>query len=153
MPITYVSGDPLLTYAQILAFGHNAKGRTESGIFETHLLYQYPAAFATFGKSCRSEKIKTGSLWMWRESQPGLGFMVVRESSVGATRLRYVEAIVLGLARDFQREGIRSIAIAPLGDSLEWPTFKPVLDYWLGHSALSCVVYEKYLPGIAAENK
>jgi hypothetical protein len=151
MPITYVSGDPLLTDAQILAFGHNVKGRTESGIFETLLLNHYPAAFATFGKNCRGGKIKTGSLWIWRESQPALGFMVVRESSVGATRLRYVEAVALGLARDFRLEGILSIAIAPLGDSLEWPTFKPVLDYWLDQSALSCVVYERYVPGIKAE--
>ena len=151
MPITYVSGDPLLTNAQILAFGHNAKGRTELGIFETLLLNRYPAAFATFGKSCRSGKIKTGGLWIWRETRPALGFMVVRESSVGATRLRYVEAIALGLARDFHLDGIRSIAIAPLGDSQEWPMLKPVLDYWLGQSALSCVIYEQYLPGIKAE--
>jgi hypothetical protein len=151
MPITYVSGDPLLTHAQVLAFGSNAKGRTESGVFETLLLNRYPAAFATFGKNCRGGKIKTGSLWIWRETRPTLGFMVVRESSVGATRLRYVEAIALGLARDFRLEGIRSIAIAPLGDSLEWPTFRPVLDYWLGQSALPCVVYEQYMPGIEAE--
>jgi hypothetical protein len=151
MPITYLSGDPLLTRAQVLAFGHNAKGRTESGILETILLNRYPAAFATFGKNCRGGKIKAGSLWVWRESQPALGFMVVRESSVGATRLRYVEAIALGLARDFRLEGIRSIAIAPLGDSLEWPAFKPVLDYWLGQSALTCLVYEQYAAGVAAE--
>jgi hypothetical protein len=55
MPITYVSGDPLLTQAQILAFGHNVKGRTESGVFETLLLDRYPAAFATYSKSCRSQ--------------------------------------------------------------------------------------------------
>lgn len=151
MPVTYLSGDPLLTRAQVLAFGHNAKCRTESGIFETILLDRYPAAFATFGKNCRGGKIRAGSLWVWRESQPALGFMVVRESSVGATRLRYVEAIALGLARDFRLEGIRSIAIAPLGDSLEWPAFKPVLDYWLGQSALTCLVYEQYAAGVAAE--
>jgi hypothetical protein len=151
MSITYVSGDPLLTQSQILAFGHNAKGRTEVGIFETLLLNRYPAAFATFGKNCRSGKIKAGSLWIWRETQPALGFMVVRESAVGATRLRYVEAIALGLARDFRLEGIHSIAIAPLGDSLEWPTFKPVLDYWLGQCTLPCVVYERYVPGMYGE--
>ena len=69
MPITYVSGDPLLTRAQSLAFGHNAKGRSELGALEIILLHHYPAAFATYGKNCRSGRIKAGGLWTWRESQ------------------------------------------------------------------------------------
>jgi hypothetical protein len=152
MPVTYVSGDPLLTRMQLLAFGHNQRGRTELGAFETALFTQQPAAFATFSKQCRSQRIKAGQMWLWRESQPMLGFMVIRASSVGATRVRYVEAIALTLARDYQREGLRSVAFAPLGTREEWPHLKPVLEYWLGPSALTCVVYEQYLPGVAAED-
>lgn len=151
MPTTYVSGDPLLTSAQILAFGHNVRGRTELGALETELLNRYPAAFASYSKQCRSGRIKTGQLWIWRESQPMLGFMVVRESSVGATRVRFVESVALNLARDYQREGIHSIAIAPPGSREEWPNLKPVLELWLGRAALPCYVYEQYLPGIKAE--
>lgn len=151
MPITYVSGDPLLTRAQVLAFGHNALGRTELGALATLLLNHYPAAFATYQKRCRAEKIKSGTLWLWRETQPILAFMVVRDSSVGAARMRYVENIVLTLARDFHRESITSVAIAPFWDSLEWSTFKPIFDYWLGNSSLPCEIYEWYLPGIKVE--
>lgn len=152
MPIQYVSGDPLLTSAQVLAFGHNARGRLELGALETILHHHFPAAFSTYSKRCRAGKIKAGTLWLWRESRPMLGFMVVRDSPVGATRLRYVENVVLMLARDFQREAITSIAVAPFWDNLEWPTLKPVFDYWLGKAALACVVYERYLPGTAAES-
>ncbi len=151
MPVTYVSADPLLTHAQVLAFGHNARGRPQLGTLEVLLLNRYPAAFATYSKRCRAEKIKSGTLWLWRETQPYLGFMVVRDSSVGATRLRYVENIVLTLARDFRRESITSLAIAPFWDSLEWTTFKPIFDYWLGNSALPCVVYEQYVAGVKGE--
>ena len=45
MPVSYVSGDPLLTCAQVLAFGHNARGRTEPGEFDTALMSRCPAAF------------------------------------------------------------------------------------------------------------
>lgn len=151
MPITYLAGDPLLTGAQVLAFGHNARGRAELGALETELLQRYPAAFAAYGKQCRSGRIKAGQLWLWHESQPVLGFMVVRESSVGATRVRFVEAVALNLARDYAREGIRSIAIAPPGSREEWPNLKPVLEHWLGRAALPCYVYEQYLPGVQAE--
>ncbi len=151
MPLSFVTGDPLLTHCQILAFGHNAKGRTELGHLETVLHNLYPAAFATYGKQCRNDRIKTGTMWVWREGQPALGFMTVRESAVGATRLRYVESVLLTLVRDYRLQNIHSIAIAPLGSSEEWPALKPVLTYWLNQCPFPCVVYEQYLPGIAAE--
>lgn len=151
MPLTFVTGDPLRTRAQWLAFGSNALGRTETGALASELLRRYPAAFASYGKQCRRKRIQTGTLWTWRESQPRLGFMVVRASPVGATRLRYVENIALSLARDYRRDNIASIAIAPLGSRSEWPHIKPVLTRWLNNLELECVVYEDYVPGVAAE--
>lgn len=142
MPLTYLSGDPLLTNAQTLAFGHNAKGRTEVGVLETHLFDLYPAAFATYRKQCRSGRIKAGGLWLWRESQPHLAFMIVRESSVGTTRLRFVESVLMTIARDHRLYGLSSLAIAPLVDRETWPSLKPVVDYWLGASPLPVMVYE-----------
>lgn len=151
MTITYLSGDPVLTQTQVLAFGHNALGRSEMGALETELFTRYPAAFATFGKHCRSGRIKAGQMWLWRETQPMLGFMVVRASPVGATRLRYVEDIALTLARDYLLDNIRSIAIAPLGSSEEWPHLQPVLAHWLEPASLPCYVYKQYLPDVQAE--
>jgi len=151
MPVTYVTGDPLLTHAQVLAFGYNAKGRTEVGAFETHLLDLYPSAFATFGKQCRSERIKPGTFWVWRESVPQLAFMVVRESSVGATRMRFVETVVMTLARDYRLYNITSMALARLSGSEEWPALKLVVDYWLKTCPLPVVVYDGYARGITAE--
>jgi hypothetical protein len=152
MPITYVSGDPLLTHAQTLAFGHNAKGRSELGALETVLLNYYPAAFATYGKNCRSKRIKPGTLWTWRESLPNLAFLVVRETSVGATRPRFVEAAIMTLARDYRLYNLTSVAIAPLANNLEWMALKPVIDYWLRSSPLPVTVYERYVPGVAVES-
>jgi hypothetical protein len=151
MPITYVSGDPLLTRAQTLAFGHNVTGRTELGLLETRLLQQFPAAFATYGKQCRGGRIKTGSLWMWRESTPLLGFMVVRESSVGATRLRYIDSIALQIAREYRLFGLTSLAIAPLTGKEEWPSIKPVFEQWLAKCPLPVVIYERYEAGVFGE--
>jgi len=152
MPLTYVTGDPLLTRAQVLAFGHNAKGRTETGALETRLLDLYPAAFATYGKLCRSERIRPGGFWVWRESIPNLAFMVVRESSVGATRVRFVESVVMTLARDYRLHGINSLALVRPCDGEEWPAIKQVVDYWLRSCPIPIVVYEGYEPGVRAES-
>jgi hypothetical protein len=151
MPLTYTSGDPLLTRAQILCFGHNARARVEVGALPTRLLDLYPAAFATYRKQCLNRRIKPGAFWIWRESQPALGFLVIRESSVGATRVRFVESVVMTLARDYRLHGLTSLALAPLGDPLEWDALRPVVDHWLSRCPLPVVVYEQYIPGVVGE--
>jgi hypothetical protein len=151
MPVFYVSGDPLLTHSQVLAFGHNARGRTQSGKFDTALMSRYPAAFSLFRKQCRKDRIRPGTIWFWRESLPALGFMVVRESSSSATRLRHVQSAILTLARDYRLERVESLAIAPLGNQYEWPEIRQLVDTWLGKSPFPVVVYDSYLPGVQAD--
>lgn len=151
MALRFVSGDPLLTGAQVLAFGTNAAGRTENTPLQMALLNRFPAAFATFGKACRANRIQTGTLWLWRETTPALGFMVVRETAVGATRLRYVESAVMTLARDYRLDNIRSVALAGLGRADEWAILKEPIVHWLSRSSLPVVVYADYVPGVKAE--
>lgn len=143
MPITIVTGDPLTTQAQTLAFGFNAKGRVEVGGLETRLYDAYPSAFASFRKQCNSGRIKPGMLWMWRESQFNLLFLVVRESSVGMTRMRYVENTLMTIARDYPLYGLTSIALAALGTKEEWVLLRPVVDYWLKMCPLPVTVYDE----------
>lgn len=142
MSLTYTSGDPLLTDAQVLAFGHNLRGRTELDTLQTALMQKYPTAFSAYTRMCRSGRIKAGEYFLWRESKPMLMFMVVRESSVGATRFRFVQSAVMAVAQQYRLEGTQSLAIAPLGTSLEWMEIKPTLNYWLGGLSLSVTAYD-----------
>lgn len=142
MPITTVTGDPMQTEAQTLAFGFNALGRIEVGGLETRLYDAYPAAFASYRKQCNSGRIKPGMLWMWREAQINLLFLVVRESSVGMTRMRFVENAVMTIARDYPLYGLSSIALAPLGSREEWDLLRPVVEYWLNACPLPVTVYQ-----------
>jgi hypothetical protein len=151
MALTFVSGDPLLTRAHFLAFGHNARGRTETGSFDMALMQHYPAPFSTYQRRCRQDKHKAGTLWLWYESNPGLAFLTVRESSVGATRLRYVQAVLMNIARDYRLHGLQTLAIAPLGSAFERAEINLLCETWLTKIALPVVVYTDYLPGIQAE--
>ena len=69
-------------------------------------------------------------------TRPTLAFLVVRETPVGATRLRYVESVVMALARDYKIDNLRSLALAPLGADHEAEGIREVLDRWLAKSAL-----------------
>jgi hypothetical protein len=153
MPVIYVSGDPLQTSAQTLAFGYNVEGKTEVGALGIALLTRYPAAFSSFNRQARSGQIKTGGYWIWRDSKPQLMFLAVRQTAVGATRMRFVESVVMTLARDYRMELLSSLAIAPLTDTREWTAMRPLIDHWLGGSGLSVVVYDRYVPNVRAEEK
>ncbi len=147
MSLPFAQGDPLLTSLQTLAFDTNLRGRAEVTPLHTALLDRYPAAFATFGKDARADRLKPGQVWIWRESHPWLCFLIVRESPVGSTRLRYVEAAALTLARDYRLYGLTSLAIAPLGTAAEWPALRAVLELQFGRSVLPVTIYERDLLG------
>lgn len=150
MPIQFDSGNPLDTPLHTLAFGYNAQGRMESTPLATQLHDRYPTAFASFAKHCRAGKIRPGMCWLWSESQPRLLFMVVRETPVGATRLRYVDAALLLIARDHALYGLESLAIAPLGTLTEWPDIAPLLSTWLQPGPLPCVAH---IPRLASPDR
>jgi hypothetical protein len=151
MPIHYVNGDPSLTRAQTLAVSHNAKGRTEMGDFHTHLMRLYPTAFSSYTTRCRKGRVSTGEYDLWRDSTPRLMFLVVRDSAVSATRLRYIQSVAMALVRDYRLEGITSLAIAPLGQPHEWGEIKQVLETWLSRLPLPVIVYDCYQTGVRAD--
>ncbi|NWG18377.1 MAG: hypothetical protein HXY41_17270 [Chloroflexi bacterium] len=152
MPLITISGDPLLSQMQTLGFGFNARAGMEVGALETRLIDRYPAAFSAYRKLCHSGRIKPGAIWIWRESRPYLAFLVIRESAQGSTRLRFLEAAMMALARDYRLYGLESLALTPLGSREEWPLLKPVVEYWLSACPLPVTLYEQYMPGVAGED-
>lgn len=151
MTLKLVTGDPLLTQMPYLAVGHNARGRSELGDFETALAQKSPAALASYTRKARRGKIKPGTLWFWSEAQPKLIFLSIRDSAVGATRLRYVQSVLITLARDYSLYNIQGVALAPLGNAYEQPEILKLLEMWLAPSPLPIVAYTAYLQGVQAD--
>ncbi|GAB4575505.1 MAG: hypothetical protein Kow0077_27350 [Anaerolineae bacterium] len=147
MSIQYVQGDILLTTARVLCVDFNARGQPEATALHTRLAYDYPAAFAAFRKHTRNNGVKPGTWWLWREATPWLGLLIVRETSSGASRLRYVEAAAQQLLMAASLEGVTRIALQMPGTPPEWPSLREPLDFWLKPARLQVVVYEGHLPG------
>jgi hypothetical protein len=141
MPITFLDGDFMHTDSPALAFGHNARGRTELGTLETRLMLAYPSAFAAYVRRARADKHKGGSVWLWQEGKRQLLFLTVRDSSVGATRLRYVQHVALTLARDYALFNLKELALAPLGNAYERAEINKVLHTWFAPSKLVVWAY------------
>jgi hypothetical protein len=131
MPLLYTDADFLQSPAQVLAFGHNARARPELGELETRLFYAFPSAFAAYQRQARRGTLQGGSIWWWHQPDCRLAFLIVRDSSVGATRLRHVQNVLLSLMREHSLLNLQSIAIAPLGSPQERPEIDRLLEVWL----------------------
>ena len=151
MALITVSGDPLLTDCQVLAFGYNARGQSESRDEQIHLAQNFPAMFSVFKRQARKGKIKSGVVWNWNETTPHFSFWVIRESPFGATRIRYVQSIAMSFVRDYQLYDIRSLALIRPGTPTEYEEFEPILNQWLDPLPIPVVLYETYIKGVKAD--
>lgn len=149
MPIHFVKGDICLTGAQSILLGLNARGQADVNPLETTLRDQHPVFFSEYRRMARNNALPT--LWVFRESQPWFIGVVLRDSARGIVRLRLLEQALTTLRLEWQREGLESIAVAPLGDELEWPALKGLLEELLIYIPIPIFVYEEYIPGQKAD--
>jgi len=141
MGLTFVQGENIfLAQAQTIAVGVNAAGRSEVSPFFTIVADRYPVFISNFRKRRQAGKLKPGDLWVWREGQPWILAMVVRDTPQGATRPRYVEAVCLKLARDWTAEGLKNLAMMRLAEGPDWSPVREIVELYLGQ--LPVTVYE-----------
>ena len=153
MPITTVQGDIFLTRAPAIAIGLNATGRLGVTPVHTALQDRYPVFVSDYHKRGRTDSLTPGSLWVWREGTPWVVGLVVGETLQGVIRLRYVETAMLNLIKNWEREGLRSLAMMRMGGDAEWPGVREVVLHYAAQMALDITLYDAYLPGVAAEYK
>ena len=151
MPLIRVSGDPVLTDCQVLAFGYNARGQSESRDEQIRLYQSYPAMFSLFRRQAHKGNIKSGTVWQWNETRPNFALWIIRESPFGATRIRYVQSIVMSFVRDYQLYNITSLALIRPGTDIEYEELYPILEQWLNPLPIPIVLYEAYEEGIKAD--
>jgi hypothetical protein len=151
MSVESVRGDVFLTHMQVIGIGIDSAGRLGTSALYTALHDRCPVFVSECRKRGRAGALAPGSVWIWREAVPWVAGMVVRETPQGATRLRYVEAAMLNLYRSREQEGLLSLAVMRLGDDTEWPAVRRIVEAYLDQLELPAVIYEDYVPGIAAE--
>jgi O-acetyl-ADP-ribose deacetylase (regulator of RNase III) len=152
MSVTIVQGDIFLTRAHTIAIGLNASGRLGAIPLHTVLRDRYPVFVSEYHKRGRAGSLTPGSLWIWRAGDFGIVGLVVCEALQGPTRLRHVERAMLNLYKEWEREGIRSLAITRIGTDDEWSGVREVVLHYAAQMALPITLYETYLPGVAAED-
>lgn len=154
--IHFVSGDVLLSRAQVLAHGVAPNDPMTQGL-ALALRQKYPALQKDFHHWCRVEHPKPGAVWMW--GAPGgvrVVNLITQEGGYGGgarpgrATVQHVRDALRGLAKLAHAEAFTSIAVPRLATgvgALAWDEVLPVLEERLGSLPMPVYIYAEYRPG------
>jgi len=158
--IHYVSGDILLSRAQVIAHGVAPNDPMTQGL-ALALRERFPALHKDFHHWCTTTHAAPGEAWMWGGAD---GVRIVQLLTQGVTAgrggrparatLPYVRDALRSLTKMATAESFTSIALPRLATGvggLDWEDVLPVVEERLGGLAIPVIVYATYRPGKAAE--
>lgn len=144
MSITYKRADIRETKAQSIMLGLNARGQVEVNPLETALRDQFPVFYSEYRRLGRNGALVPGEWWYFREATPWLIGAILRDGPNSSTRLRHLEQALITLRRDWQREGLKSLAIAPLGTEVELAPIRALMEDYLKDGPIPVEFYEEF---------
>lgn len=160
--IQQVSGDILLSKAQVIAHGVAPKDPMNQGLARS-LHEKYPAMHKDYHHWCAQQHAQPGEAWMWGSTN-GLRIvnLLTQEGSnghaahPGRATLKHVRDSLKALAKMAKKEGFGSIALPRLATGvggLEWKDVLPVIEEQLGGLGIPVVIYSEYHAGQPAQEQ
>ena len=151
-----VSGDILLTNAQVIAHGVAPNDSFHQGL-ALQLREQWPALYKDFRHYCQTQHPKAGEIWSWMGAS---GKRIVNlftqdaayehGSKPGKATTHNVGHALRELHKLALAENFTSIALPRLATGvggLEWDEVKPLVEQHLGSLNVPIVVYTTYHAG------
>lgn len=163
--IKEVTGDILLSKAELLAHGISAHDHFDSGL-ALSLRERWPAMVKDYRHALHAKDIRTGEIWPWVGMQEASGVRrivnLITQDTLGqgpAARpgkatLENVRHALQNLARFIKEENIRSVALPRLATGvggLEWDDVKPLVEQYLGDLGVPVIVYTTFHKGVQAD--
>jgi O-acetyl-ADP-ribose deacetylase (regulator of RNase III) len=146
--IRYTKGNLLSAQAQALVNTVNTVGVMGKGIA---LLFKeaFPENYRKYAQACARGELAPGKLLINHEHTLDGDRIIVnfptKTEWYQKSRYDYIESGLRELARVIEVEGIRSIALPPLGcgnGGLKWDRVKELIEQYLGNSSAEVLVFE-----------
>uniref|UniRef100_UPI00333F3722 macro domain-containing protein n=1 Tax=Castellaniella defragrans TaxID=75697 RepID=UPI00333F3722 len=156
--IKEVTGDILLSKADLLAHGISAQDPFDSGL-ALALRERWPSLVKDYRRDTRSKAIGTGDVWGWTGVQESGGVrkivnLVTQDTlgqgpsaKPGKASIENVRRALQNLVRYVREENISSVALPRLATGvggLEWADVRPLIDQYLGDLDIPVIVYATY---------
>lgn len=154
-----VTGDILLTQAQLIAHGVAPNDHFESGLARA-LRERWPAMVKDFRHYYHVAHPKPGEVWIWGGAEGvRIANLMTQEPAVGdhghpgrATEANVNHAL-RSLRHEIEKNGFTSVALPRLATGvggLDWAEVRPLIHHHLGDLKIPVFVYSGYKPGVKA---
>lgn len=147
--IRYTKGNLLETQAEALVNTVNTVGVMGKGVA---LMFKeaFPENFRAYQKACKNNEVQVGRMFVTtQDALMGPRWIInfpTKEHWRSKTRVEWVERGLEDLRRVVEEEGIRSIALPPLGcgnGGLAWDRVRPLIEEYLGRlDDIEIIVHE-----------
>ena len=155
-----VSGDILLTRAQVIAHGVAPGDHFNQGL-ALSLRERYPAMAKDFRHFCQVSHPKPGEIWTWAgaDGRRIVNLMTQEEApsknaNPGQATTRNVNATLRHLRRLVDEEGFQSLALPRLATGvggLRWEDVRGLIDNHLGDLSIPVYLYTIFEAGVQAD--
>jgi hypothetical protein len=105
---------------------------------ETALRDQYPVFFSEYRRS----KPALGTYFLFKEAQPWLLGLVIKESPTSLPKPRHLEQAMIHLMQAWPQLGIQALALGPLCPMPDWASLKPLVIHYLDLLPIPTTLYE-----------
>ena len=158
--IYHVSGDILLSKAQVVAHGVAANDPMSQGL-ALALHKKYPSMHKDYHHWCHVKHPKPGEAWMWGGSD-GVRIvnLITQEGGYGHgarsgdASLKNVRNCLKSLEKISRKESFTSIALPRIATGvggLSWSDVEPLISQKFGDVKIPVYLYSDYVPGKSAE--
>lgn len=158
--IRKVHGDILKTKAEMTAHGVGPNDHFDKGL-ALELRKQWPSMFKDFRHWCKVKSPKEGSAWFWGGPEHTRIVALLTQKAgkgksghPGVATTHNVNDALRELREIALSEGVKTVALPRLATGvgkLDWEDVEPLIEHHLGDAPFDVIVYEKYEPGVEAD--
>ncbi len=152
-----VSGDILLTGAQVIAHGIAPNDPFQSGL-ALQLRDRWPAMYKDFRHYCQTQHPKAGELWAWMSADGKRIVNLFTQDAAyghhggkpGRASTQHVGHALRALRKLAETEKFSALALPRLATGvggLEWSEVAPLVRQHLGDAGIPVVIYTTYHAG------
>ena len=131
--ITYIVGDIFQSPAQVLTNPVNCVGVTGKGL-ALEFKNRYPNLFEDYKASCNRNEVRIGFPYIWENNYVQILNFPTKRHWKETSEIQTIDVGLKYLAENYQKMGIQSLAMPPLGcglGGLEWSEVYPLIEKYL----------------------
>ncbi len=142
--LTFTHGDIFKSKAQTLVATVNCVGIMGKGIAK-EFRQRFPNMYKAYFKACKRGELQSGRLFYYKDLVSSILCFPTKDNWKGPSKYEFIEAGLKAIVENYQKWGITSLALPPLGcglGGLDWNKVKPLILKYLSEILIEIEVYE-----------